>query len=380
MSRVGTEDLSYKQRCQIQCLRADAGWTFERIAQRYGISVSTAWRVCNGPTTPRKRGKKPLQIDTPLRKRLVHEATLNAENRQKTYSEIAMMIGLQASEKTLRTAFSKEGYNRRIARKKPYLNATRRMKRMHFGLNTQSWSRNMWRRVLWTDECYVWLGGKRGTVYVTRRAGEEYLDDCLIPKFEKQNSLMIWGGILGYNGKKILVIWEKEDWGSIKAKTYIDYILMPIIWPFWYWEKQDIIRAGGGGGGNSRSSGDSAESDSNSGGANTSGFGADEIILMEDGAPAHRAHATAEQRAQLGIPKLTWPPYSPDLNPIENIWNLLKSRINARQPRPLTLKDVKQAIFEEWDKITVDNIQKHVDSLPQRVQAVVDANGGHTRW
>ena len=361
MTRVGTEDLSYKQRCQIQCLRADAGWTFERIAEKYGISVSTAWRVCNGPATPRKRGKKPLKIDTPLRKRLVYEATLNSENRNKSYSEIAAMIGLQASEKTLRAAFAKEGYNRRIARKKPYLDATRRMKRLQFGLNTQSWSREMWRRVLWTDECYVWLGGKRGTVYVTRRAGEEYLDDCLVPKFEQKNSLMIWGGILGYNGKKVLVIWEKEDWGSIKAKTYIDHILIPIIWPFWYWEKEEIVRASGESSGSGR-------------------FGSDEIILMEDGAPAHRAHATAKRRAQLGIPKLTWPPYSPDLNPIENIWNLLKFRINARQPHPQSLNDVKQAIFEEWDRITVADIQKHVDSMPGRIQAVIKANGGYTCW
>ena len=64
---------------------------------------------------------------------------------------------------------------------------------------------------------------------MTRCAGEEYLEDCLIPKFEKQNSLMIWGGILGYNGKKIFVIWEKENWCSIKAKTCIDHILISII-------------------------------------------------------------------------------------------------------------------------------------------------------
>ena len=83
--------------------------------------------------------------------------------------------------------------------------------------------------VLWTDECYVWLGGKRGTVYVTCHGGEEYLDNCLVSKFEQKNSLMIWGGILGYNRKKVLVIWEKEDWGSIKTKTYIGYILIPII-------------------------------------------------------------------------------------------------------------------------------------------------------
>ena len=112
MARVGTEDLSYKQRCQIQCLRDDAGWTFERITKKYGISVSTAWKVCNGPATPCKQGKKPLKIDTPLLKRLVYEATLNSENHNKSYSEIAVMIGLQVSEKTLRAAFAKEGYNR----------------------------------------------------------------------------------------------------------------------------------------------------------------------------------------------------------------------------------------------------------------------------
>ena len=276
------------------------------------------------------------------------------------------MIGLQASEYPLRAAFAKEGYNRRIARKKPYLDVTRRMKRLQFGLNTQSWSREMWRRVLWTDECYVWLGGKWGTVYVTRSAGEEYLDDCLVPKFEQKNILMIWGGILAYNGKKGLVIWEKEDWGSIKAKTYIDHILIPIIWPFWYWEKEEIVRASG------------ECSGSGSGNTNAGGFGSDEIILMEDGAPAHRAHATAEQRAQLGIPKLTWPPYSPDLNPIENIRNLLTFRINAWQPHPQSLNNVKQAIFEEWNRITVDDIQMHVNSMPRRIQAVIKANGRHT--
>jgi len=41
------------------------------------------------------------------------------------------------------------------------------------------------------DEYYVWLGGKQGLVYVTHHAGEEYLDNCLIPQFEKQYSLMI---------------------------------------------------------------------------------------------------------------------------------------------------------------------------------------------
>jgi len=103
---------------------------------------------------------------------------------------------------------------------------------------------------------------------------------------------------------------------------------MPIIWPFGYWEKEDRnIRAGGGGG--SRTSSDSAESSRNSCSTNTSEFGSNEIILIVDRVPAHRTHATAKKRAQLGIPRLTSLHYSPDLNPIKNICNFLKSRINT---------------------------------------------------
>ena len=80
------------------------------------------------------------------------------------------------------------------------------------------------------------------------------------------------------------------------------------------------------------------------------------------------------------MPKLVWPPSSPDLNPIENIWTLLKHRINQINPRPSSRAEVKTAIIEEWNKITVKEIQKVVDSLPQRIQAVLDASGGHTRW
>lgn len=70
---------------------------------------------------------------------------------------------------------------------------------------------------------------------------------------------MIWGGILGVGGKKIIVVWEKDNWGTITAQTYIDHVLTPTIWPFWYWESQ--------------ANGQS-------------------LWLMEDGAPAHRAKLT----------------------------------------------------------------------------------------
>jgi hypothetical protein len=80
------------------------------------------------------------------------------------------------------------------------------------------------------------------------------------------------------------------------------------------------------------------------------------------------------------MPKLVWPPSSPDLNPIENIWHLLKTRLNKRNPRPTTMTAIRVAIVEEWNGITIDEIRRVVDNMPQRVQAVLAAEGGHTKW
>jgi len=101
---------------------------------------------------------------------------------------------------------------------------------------------------------------------------------------------------------------------------------------------------------------------------------------MEDGAPAHCAGATKAWQDEHHMPKLVWPPSSPNLNPIENIWHLLKTRLNKWNPRPTTMAAVRVAILEEWNGITIDEIWRVVDNMPQRVQAVLAAEGGHTKW
>jgi hypothetical protein len=50
------------------------------------------------------------------------------------------------------------------------------------------------------------------------------------PKFKKENSIMVWGGILDSGSKKILVIWEKDDWVIIMAQTYINHTLVPVFY------------------------------------------------------------------------------------------------------------------------------------------------------
>jgi hypothetical protein len=86
---------------------------------------------------------------------LVFEATSTAESRRKPLSDIAQEVGIQVSAKTLREAFAKEGYHRRVARKKPFLNETQRNRRLRFALEHRNWTAEDWKKVVWTDECYI---------------------------------------------------------------------------------------------------------------------------------------------------------------------------------------------------------------------------------
>ena len=80
----------------------------------------------------------------------------------------------------------------------------------------------------------------------------------------------------------------------------------------------------------------------------------------------------------LGIPKFEWVSNSPDFNPIERIWTILKRRIQRRRAseRVTTVSEMKAALVEEWEKITVDEINREIDKLPI-IMRCLSVNGGN---
>ena len=74
------------------------------------------------------------------------------------------------------------------------------------------------------------------------------------------------------------------------------------------------------------------------------------------------------------------PPYSPDLSPIEHLWDVLDRRIrNCPQP-PTTRQALRIALIQEWNAIPQAEINRLILSMTRRVRAGLNANGGHTRY
>jgi hypothetical protein len=84
-------------------------------------------------------------------------------------------------------------------------------------------------------------------------------------------------------------------------------------------------------------------------------------------------------KQELAIDVMWWPPQSPDLSPIENIWREVKSWIHKNR-KPRTMDELWEAVEKAWEEVVPDVILKFVDSMPRRVAEVIKKKGFATRW
>ncbi len=174
---------------------------------------------------------------------------------------------------------------------------------------------------------------------MTRRIGEELDPTCIVEKAPKRRGWMFWGG---FNGiiKGPCLFWEKE-WGTINQQSYSERIV-PLI--------DGWIRMNPG------------------------------LQLMQDGAPGHTGGNTRTELLERGITSIFWPPFSPDLNPIETVWNKMKDWISDNYPEKLSYDQLRTAVQEAWEVITPEFLMDLINQMPERCAAVINAQGGHTRF
>ncbi|GFU52168.1 transposable element Tcb1 transposase [Trichonephila clavipes] len=106
-----------------------------------------------------------------------------------------------------------------------------------------------------------------------------------------------------------------------------------------------------------------------------------EFQFMDDNARPHRANIVDECFQSEDIIRMDWSAYSPDLNPIEHVRNMLGRRIAAaRQPPPTCLPELRRALLDEWCNIPQDQIDNLILSMPRRCKAYIASSGRHTPY
>ncbi|UYV69730.1 hypothetical protein LAZ67_7000504 [Cordylochernes scorpioides] len=96
--------------------------------------------------------------------------------------------------------------------------------------------------------------------------------------------------------------------------------------------------------------------------------GVPNAFYQQDNARPHTARIS--QQALQDVQMLPWPPYSPDLSPIEHVWDIIGRRLHAL-PQPRSEDELWQMVEREWRAIPQDAIRTLIDSLPRRVAACI---------
>lgn len=298
-------------------------------------TVLTKWKKFGCITTGKPKPRPPKLCDRALRKlgRLINQ------DRRLTLAALAGKF--QVHRHTIRKYIHRLGFGNRVAPRKPYLSIAHRKRRLAFARKYRQWTAEDWKNIIWTDESSFELGKDSRRIRVWRKSHEKYAQCCLAPTFKSgRTSVMVWGAFTGFDKSPLVIMPQGE-------RTAIDFV-------------HNVYEG------------------------TLSGFyfmhdTPEQLVLMEDGAPVHRGKLPKLWRQAHGIPKLDWPPNSPDLNPIENMWKIMKDLLRYHK-KPNNTQEMIQVIQAVWNEVPLEQLQNLIVQMPHRIRAVISTMGGSTRW
>ena len=218
--RRNNPHLSRDERRDVQLLRSLA-WTYEDIQQKFPKkTLRQIQYACSVPATPKKRQGRPSKLSQAQIEELVDFVCASVQNRRMSYIALAEAMDFSVKKGAIRAALEKEGFHRRLARRKPPISETNRKIRLAWAQAHVTWTQEMWNQILWSDETWI-TGGRHTRTWVTRRPGEELDPTCIVEKVQRKKGWMFWGCFHGYT-KGPGIFWEK-DWGSINKETYCNH-------------------------------------------------------------------------------------------------------------------------------------------------------------
>ena len=355
MGRRGKE-LSPQMRARI-CELHSIRWSYDKIhAKHPEIPRSTIADTCRKErlrvnNVSQKRCGAPRVISEDEREALFEAITLTPEM---THEALQAQEAPNASVRSIKRLLQEMNIRKWKRLKRPALTQRYATARLNWAQRYRLFSYLNWRRVRWSDECSVEIGKGRKLEWVFVKGGPGQLEERLKPNMVqpkpcgKQSKKMFWA-TFGYGVRSALVPMDGDPnsaRGGVTARVYrqvLDEHLLGILQ-----------------------------------------FGS---IFMQDNAPIHTAHIIRDWLQEKNVEVMEWPPYSSDLNPIENLWALLKAEMYRLYPELIgapksdaTVDLLIRCAVSTWASLEEEMLNTLIDTMTHRVAAVLGANGWYTKY
>ena len=281
----------------------------------------------------KKRGRKPIlnnQDKCHIKKYLKKKSGKSAPLIKKKFQFSCNVRTLQRTLNSLRFRWSR-------LKKKPELRKEDFENRRKFAKKYLNFEKK-WNFVWFSDEKKFNLDGPDGFYYYWRDLDNEKGRKLFSKRPRSRKSFMVWGAFC--STKKSPLIFLKNKVTSKKYVKMIKKYFLPI----------------------------------------SNIEGTDKIWFQQDNAPIHTSNHTLEHLNNFGFELFDWPPYSPDLNPIENIWSILSYSIYNGNRIYKNTRDLKKAILKAWDEISEKKLKKLVGSMENRLEEVIINRGDHINY
>lgn len=313
------------------------------IARITGISQSTAYRIIksNEENIPTQSRGRPRILDTSDERYIARLATTGkCSTATEIQQELHSYAGMTTSRNTIMRALNRCGIVSRYKKKRPQLKRAHRRARRDFEIRHRGWTDSHWDRVIWSDETKINLRQSDGRERTLRRIGSELRDHDVVGTHKHGGgSIIVWGCMLSLGVGYLCRI----D-GGVNADMYLRILNDELLKTLEWYQ-----------------------------------LGKEEVIFQQDNPSCHTASSVKEWFETQRIKVLSWPAQSPDLNPIEHLWDHVKQELR-KLPPAANIDQLWEQVQDIWNAIDVSTCLNLVRSMPHRLAAVRSAKGGYTMY